>query len=67
MKITINDNPIEIPGNTITVAELIEIRNIRTTGTAVALNDRIVKKASWPITNISDGDCLTVISAAFGG
>lgn len=67
MHITINDTPVEIDSKDITVAELIEMRNIRTSGTAVALNDRIVTKSSWPITHIKDGDSITVISAAFGG
>ena len=64
MKIFINNQHIELPSDEMTVAELIAWRNIPTGGTAITINDRIVRKSD---TRLSDGDRVVVISAAFGG
>ena len=50
-----------------TVANLVAWRNIKPHGTAIALNDKIVKKENWELTKLSELDRITVISAAFGG
>ncbi len=45
MKIFINNQHIELPSDEMTVAELIAWRNIPTGGTAITINDRIVRKS----------------------
>ncbi len=67
MTITINKTPVELSDEFITIAELMELRDIKRGGTAIALNDKIVKHENWNSTRLSDGDRLTIISAAFGG
>ena len=36
-------------------------------GVAVAVGDRVVRRADWPATPVSDGDRVEVITAAQGG
>lgn len=36
-------------------------------GVALALNNRVVQRADWAGTSLSDGDKITIIKAAFGG
>lgn len=67
MTIYINDMPELLPSDFMTVSDLIKHKNFKTAGTAVALNDKIIKKEKWDVTTLSDLDHVTIISAAFGG
>ena len=67
MRITINNQPFDLSNDYATVAELIQIRGVKSGGTAVELNNKIVKHDDWEITRLQEGDCVTIISAAFGG
>ena len=50
-----------------TVAEFVAWKDIKPLGTAIAINDKIIKKALWDSTTFQDLDRVTVITAAFGG
>ncbi|MDE7120009.1 MAG: sulfur carrier protein ThiS [Muribaculaceae bacterium] len=50
-----------------TVADLVAMAQIPVTGTAVALNNRVVPRKAWGETWLSDGDKVTVITAVCGG
>lgn len=67
MNIILNSQPVSLPSDGMTVADLVAWRNIKPQGTAIALNDKIVKKENWELTKLSELDRITVISAAFGG
>lgn len=67
MKIFINNQHVELPAGEMTVEELMGWRNIPSGGTAITLNDRIVRKSDRESTKLSEGDRIVVISAAFGG
>ena len=67
MIITINNNIEKYPGERISVAELVRLRNLKPQGTAVAHNGKFGARDSWEQCMVSDGDSLTIISAAFGG
>lgn len=36
-------------------------------GVAVAVGDRVVRRADWPTTSVADGDRVEIITAAQGG
>ena len=36
-------------------------------GVAVAVGDRVVRRAEWPTTTVADGDRVEIITAAQGG
>ena len=67
MTITINDNPVKLPNDFMTVADLVKWKEIPSQGTAIAVNNKLIKQDKWSITNLKDQDQITVISAAFGG
>lgn len=67
MTITINNQQVELSEEFINLAQLLELRNVKAGGTAVALNNKIVRHENWETTTLSEGDSLTIISAAFGG
>ncbi len=67
MRITVNNQPVDLSEEYLTLKEFLEIRGVKTERTAVALNNKIVKRDKWPLVNISDGDTIMLISAAFGG
>ena len=48
-------------------AQLMTERGVKPGGTAIALNNRIVRHENWETTKLNDGDSITLISAAFGG
>ncbi|WP_301743769.1 sulfur carrier protein ThiS [uncultured Duncaniella sp.] len=67
MRIYFNNRPIDLADENITVAELLRQQNVKSGGTAVAVNNKIVTHDIWEIKQICDGDSVMVISAAFGG
>lgn len=67
MRITINNRPVDVADEFITLAEFLRLEDISPGGTAVAINNKIVPHSQWETKRLQEGDQLTVISAAFGG
>lgn len=67
MKIFLNDNEMIVPEPVMTLGQFAAKENIGVKGTAIAVNDRLVRKTVWDSTLLNDGDRLTVIKIAFGG
>lgn len=67
MNIILNNIPTPLPKDYMNLEDLVAWKNIKPNGTAIALNDKIIRKENWCITRLSDMDRVTIISAAFGG
>lgn len=67
MNITVNRKPHSFDSKEMTLAALLEACQVPEKGIAVALNNRVVRKADWPKTMVNDGDAVTVIQAVCGG
>lgn len=67
MKITLNNRIIELPQYGMNIVELLKSQQIPTQATAIAVNQKIVRRDNWEITHLKENDSVTVISAAFGG
>lgn len=66
MQIFINSAPVEVnPKHSL--AEILAAEGIPAQGTAVAINNKVVPKATWGDTFLSEGCRLTAISAVCGG
>jgi sulfur carrier protein len=50
-----------------TVAELMHIRGVPTSGVAVAVDGAVLPRASWPATPLAEGTRLEVLTAVQGG
>lgn len=66
MKITVNNIEKEIHDGT-TIEQFVVEENNTTAGIAIAVNDRVVRRAQWSETQLNDGDSVVLIKAAFGG
>lgn len=66
MKATINGEARELP-NGITVAALLERLGLARSGIAVAMNERVVRRAEFESSTIADGDTVEIIKAVAGG
>ncbi len=62
-RMTLYESPESVP----TVASLLQEMNIPEKGTAVALNNRIVRRDDWAKQELAEGDKILLIKAAYGG
>ncbi len=67
MRIHLNDTPRELPAPATLATLARELGLAERRGVAVALNDAVVPRASWPATALSEGDRVLVIQATQGG
>lgn len=67
MEITVNRKVYTFDCSEMPLSEVLDTCNIATTGIAVAVNNKIIRRADWSTTVIADGDALTVITAVCGG
>lgn len=67
MTIIFNNNPIQLAPSVNTVKALVAHKELPASGIAVALNNRVVPKARWGVTELKDNDKVTVITAVCGG
>lgn len=67
MKIKLNNETIELQHNHFSIKELLELKNIRPNGTALAINGKLIKQGQWDSIQLKENDDIIVISAAFGG
>ena len=67
MTILLNDVSTPLPKEIISLADLVNWKNIPSQGTAIALNNKLIKQAQWAVTTLNDLDQITIISAAYGG
>ncbi|MEV5825540.1 sulfur carrier protein ThiS [Spirillospora sp. NPDC052242] len=66
MKVIVNGEPRELPEGT-SVAAAVAAVSAAPSGVAAALNDEVVRRASWEATPLRDGDRLEVLTAVQGG
>jgi sulfur carrier protein len=66
--VILNGEPRPVPDGLTVEALLRHVgRDPAVPGVAVALGDRVVRRADWPTTPVADGDRVEVITAAQGG
>ena len=66
MKLTVNKKTIDAAEGT-TLAQLLEQQSIPSQGTAAALNNRVIPRAEYATTRLSEGDNILIIKAFYGG
>lgn len=67
MKLILNDKEICISSPQVSVAELAELKELGSSGIAIAVNNKVIRKTDWESTLLRDGDNVTVITAVCGG
>lgn len=66
MKIKVNGKAIEVMEGT-TVGSVPALAGISPEGIAIAVENKVIRKADWDTAELNDGDRVTVIKAVCGG
>ena len=66
MTVRVNGRPVELPAGSALIA-VVERVTSATSGVAVAVNDEVVPRTSWPHTPVVDGDRIEIVTAKQGG
>ncbi|MBP0450243.1 MULTISPECIES: sulfur carrier protein ThiS [unclassified Kitasatospora] len=64
--LTVNGEPRQVPAAT-TLAEVVATLSRSASGVAAALNETVVPRGSWPLTQLSAGDRIEILTAVQGG
>ena len=67
MSIIYNNVLTPLPEKSMTIADLALWKKIPQQGTAIAVNDKLIKRDKWQVVFLNEGDRVTVITAAYGG
>ena len=67
MTVYLNQKEFSTDAARLTVAEVISLNQLPPVGLAVAVNNKVVRKAEWQTTELAEGDKITVITAVCGG
>ena len=67
MKIFYNNVMEDLPEDFMTLQDLAKWKELPLQGTAIAINDKLIKRDKWSVTQLKDNDSIVVITAAFGG
>jgi sulfur carrier protein len=66
LNVTVNGEKKELADGT-TITGLLEILELKPERLAVEVNRRIVRRANWPATALSDGDRIEIVNFVGGG
>jgi sulfur carrier protein len=66
MNVKINGVATEVADGA-SVAEVAAANGVGATGSAIAVNDKLVRRTDWEQTMLADGDDVVIIKAAYGG
>ena len=67
MKILLNNNHEEVPGDTMLVNELLAFKNFTFKMLIIKINGELVRKSDYGIARIKDGDEVHVLHLISGG
>ncbi len=67
MKVEINHHEVAVEGDCKTLLQILELENLDGRGIAVAVDNCVVPRDRWAITELVDGMKITVIRAVCGG
>ena len=67
MTVFVNDQPRALVAGTALVDLLRELGLTERKGVAIAINDEVVPRSTWPARPLSDGERILVIQATQGG
>ncbi len=67
MKITLNNNPETLEGNSINVNELLKMKNFTFKMLIIKINGKLIGKEDYGKATIKEGDDITVMHLISGG
>ncbi len=67
MRLTLNNRPEKIEGDSVTVTELLKIKNFTFKMLIVKINGKLIKKGDFDTAEIVEGDDVQVLHLISGG
>lgn len=67
MNVFVNGKNTDLPQEVKNIALLVRFLEIPTTGVAVAINNKVVRKTDWEVHMLAEGDEVMIITAVCGG
>jgi thiamine biosynthesis protein ThiS len=67
MNITLNNTAEELPGDTLTIREILKIKNFTFPNLVVKINGQLVRKPQYDSATAKDGDEVEIIHLISGG
>ena len=67
MNIILNNNPDQLPGETLTIRDIMQIKNFTFPNLVVKINGRLIRKTGYETAEVHDGDVVEIIHLISGG
>lgn len=67
MKIILNNRPETFDADSLTVSQIMDLKSFHFKMLVVRLNDHLVKKEDYSLTDVKEGDDLKIIHLVSGG
>jgi thiazole synthase len=67
IKLTVNNTEINANAESLTISQLLEVRNVPQTSIVVAVNDDVIPRQDWSDHALNDGDVVDIVQAVSGG
>lgn len=67
MKLLVNQQAVDLDGESADIPALLRARGLPEKGVAVAVNGRVIPRATWPSVQLGEGDRVDLVRAVAGG
>jgi sulfur carrier protein len=67
MDIELNNSPANLPGESLTIKDILLIRNYTFPNLVVKINGRLIRKPEYESARVEDGDVVEIIHLISGG
>ncbi len=67
MNIQLNNNPDQLPGDSLTIREILTIKNFSFPNLVVKINGQLVRKPQYDSAVVHEGDIVEIIHLISGG
>ncbi len=67
MNIELNNNPDELPGESLTIRDIMKIKNFTFPNLVVKINGQLVRKPQYDSAKVHEGDVVEIIHLISGG
>lgn len=67
MNIDLNNNPDQLPGDSLTIREIMKIKNFTFPNLVVKINGHLIRKPEYDSAEVHEGDVVEIIHLISGG
>lgn len=67
MNIVLNNSPDQLPGESLTIRDILQIKKFTFPNLVVKINDQLIRKAQYELAVVKEGDVVEIIHLISGG